>query len=88
MKNNRVANVDQDYVYLQDGSNDNEQNVIWTAVGEHYIWWNTEWSRRVGEKDLVNKYNQLKNQPNVFVPDQSFVEGDQDHPAGIRKWLR
>jgi NADH:ubiquinone reductase (H+-translocating) len=31
MKNNRVKDIDQDYVYLQDGSKIMSKNVIWTA---------------------------------------------------------
>ncbi len=84
MKNNRVANVDQDYVYLQDGSTIMSKNVIWTAglVSITFDGIPNEVIGR-GKRLLVNKYNQLKNQPDVFVlGDQSFVEGDQDHPDG------
>ncbi|MEP7322256.1 MAG: NAD(P)/FAD-dependent oxidoreductase [Saprospiraceae bacterium] len=68
MKNNRVSNVDTDFVYLQDGSKIMSKNVIWTAglLGA-YIPGLPESLLNKNSRILVNTFNQIDSIPNVFV---------------------
>lgn len=85
MKNNRVANVDEDFVYLQDGSKIMSKNVIWTAgLTGAIIPGLPESTLTRGQRVKVNAFNQVESHKNIFViGDLAAMESEslpQGHP--------
>lgn len=84
MKNNRVSDVDSDFVYLQDGSKIMSKNVIWTAglTGALLEGIPAKVIAR-GNRILVNTFNQIDDYNNVFaLGDLSYISGDPVYPDG------
>jgi NADH dehydrogenase len=84
MKNNRVSDVDADFVYLQDGSKIMSKNVIWTAglTGALLDGIPSEVITK-GNRILVNAFNRIDAYKNIFVlGDLAFTADDPAYPNG------
>ena len=83
MKNNRVSNVDEDFVYLQDGSKIMSKNVIWTAgLTGAILPGIPEQLLNKSNRIKVNVFNQIELFPNVFaIGDLASIE-DESTPNG------
>lgn len=68
MKNNRVANVDHDFVYLQDGTKIMSKNVIWTAgLTGAIVPGIPKASLSKSNRILVDAYNKIIGCENIYV---------------------
>ena len=76
MKNNRVSNIDADFVYLQDGSKILSKNVIWTAGLEGALIQGIPAEEIVrGKRIKVNSFSQTLSHENVYVlGDLSYMQ--------------
>ncbi len=84
LKNNRVANVDEDFVYLQDGSKIMSKNVIWTAgLTGAIVPGFPEEALTKSQRIRVNAFNQMESNKNVFIiGDLAFMELPLEFPQG------
>jgi NADH dehydrogenase len=68
MKNNRVSNVDNDFVYLQDGSKIMSKNIIWTAgLTGAVLPGLPATSFTKSNRIKVDRYNRMLDSQNIFV---------------------
>ncbi|MEP7269040.1 MAG: NAD(P)/FAD-dependent oxidoreductase [Saprospiraceae bacterium] len=76
MKNNRVKNVDNDFVYLQDGSTIMSKNVIWTAgLTGALLEGLPSASISRGNRIIVDAQNKMVGSENIFViGDLAYME--------------
>jgi len=83
MKNNRVSNIDTDFVYLQDGSKILSKNIIWTAGLEGALIPGIDEADVVkGKRIKVNPFNQLFTRENVYVLGDLAYMQEPDYMEG------
>lgn len=83
LKNNRVSNVDADFVYLQDGSKIMSKNVIWTAglTGAIIPGLPVEVITK-NNRISVNEFNQVLGHPSIFVLGDLAYHESLKYPQG------
>ncbi|MBP6793836.1 MAG: NAD(P)/FAD-dependent oxidoreductase [Saprospiraceae bacterium] len=83
MKNNRVSNVDTDFVYLQDGSKIMSKNIIWTAgLTGAILPGLSPTSVTKSNRIKVDSYNRMLDSQNVFVIGDIASMGLTEYPNG------
>jgi NADH dehydrogenase len=83
MKNNRVSNVDSEFVYLQDGSKIMSKNVIWTAgLTGAILQGLPSLSLTKGNRIKVDPYNRMEGSQNIFVVGDIAYMELTEYPGG------
>lgn len=83
LKNNRVSNVDHDFVYLQDGSKIMSKNVIWTAGLTGAILPGLP-AQAISKSNRikVDVYNKMEGSQNIFVIGDLACMEMPEYPGG------